>query len=121
MSGPPSSTSVTPACAGAHTRNVTPASCTTAPSRASPIRNLVAQFFLEADVDALGLDAEPQPPKEAHQMVGQPDECESADEVAPPVIVDEAEFGQEDHRDGDPVAQAVLAREHVERLPPGEG
>lgn len=67
------------------------------------------------------LDVEPEAVEEAHVDIGDEDQSELRQQVAAPAPIKHLEAGEEEHKGGDVVGEAVFAGEEIEELAPGEG
>jgi hypothetical protein len=63
----------------------------------------------------LNIDA--QQPVKAHPLIRDPRQEEKCDRISTPVVKKQLIPGQKDDKQGDPMAEAVLARPYVKKFP----
>src|SRR4029453_4731074 len=85
--------------------------------RAGNLLGLVFYFgLLGFDADALMTNVEAEPAEQAHVHIRHPDQRKAGDHVTAPIVIQHGEPRDEEPRDCDVVAKAVLAGEQEEKL-----
>lgn len=74
-------------------------------------------FFFVLRFDAFFFDVYSDEGIEAHVDIGDPHQRKARYDVSTPVVNQQGEAGEDQHQDGDVVAEAIFAREEVKELP----
>ena len=73
-------------------------------------------FFLGLDLNPFVFDVQTQAVIDAHVLICHPHEREERHQIAPPVLVEKLEAGDDQKQCGNVVAEAVFAGEKVKKL-----
>jgi hypothetical protein len=73
-------------------------------------------LLLSSDFDVLVLDVKAQPPEQAHIHIGNPDKSKPADEISPPILVQQLVTSDYQKKNRHVVTETVLTREQIKEF-----